>query len=206
MSQVVAAAGMKPHTGWVATVVVLSKSGGLSVVARERTELLPPDGSISKHLYHDASERSDAAAQALIDRAWAASQALAKAFLARLITTLNDRDLPLVACAVLTSKHQPLDAPLSTILRSHPRIHAAEGKFFQDVLVEACVANGIAAIRIPEHEVWTAAANASHRKVTSLQNEVERLGKPLGPPWTADQKNAAAAATAALAVRQLTTA
>ncbi|HZZ64226.1 MAG TPA: hypothetical protein VFE17_01885 [Candidatus Baltobacteraceae bacterium] len=198
MGLTVAALGIKPHTGWAAYVVLAGQPDALEILSRGRIELLPSDGSIPRHMYHDASNLSDAAANQLISRAKLAAKALVDAWLDTLLDDLRSQRAQLRTGAVITSNNAAGDTALSAILRSHPLIHAWEGKLFQDVCVQGCVAKEIPAVRIPEREVWNAASNTMRRRVDAIKKEIDDLRKTVGAPWGSDQKLASAAAAAAL--------
>jgi len=72
---------------------------------------------------------------------------------------------------------------LEAILAAHPFVHAAEGELFRRALLDAAGPRGVL--------VPPAAA----------RDAIERIAKPIGPPWAQDQKLAAAAAWIALTSR-----
>jgi hypothetical protein len=51
-----AALGCKLHTGWAMLVAVAGDPGGIEVLLRRRIDLLPPDNSIPRFVYHQAAE------------------------------------------------------------------------------------------------------------------------------------------------------
>jgi hypothetical protein len=76
----------------------------------------------------------------------------------------------------------------------HFRMHKAEGVLFRDALIFATNASGLRLVAIPEK---LRAARATGLSGRVLEN-VTALGKPVGPPWGKDQKDAALAAILAL--------
>ena len=72
---------------------------------------------------------------------------------------------------------------LSFILRSHALIHAAEGVFYRDALIEAARQSGIKARTITNR-----AAPEFLESARDLGEALERIGKIAGPPWTMDEK------------------
>jgi hypothetical protein len=89
------------------------------------------------------------------------------------------------SCAgVLVGRPRPVPA-LADILKSHAAIHAAEGVFYREVMIEACERCRLHVARVPEKEVTALAAS---------------LPK-LGAPWTVDEKLACVAAVVSLSRR-----
>src|SRR5262245_8146440 len=77
-----------------------------------------------------------------------------------------------IRCAIVAKDRDP--GSLADILAAHPRIHAAEGCFYRDVVRAACP--------IPV------------RLVPPSSLDVSKVGKLAPAPWGKDQKQAALAA------------
>jgi hypothetical protein len=88
---------------------------------------------------------------------------------------------------------------LAAILRSHALIHTAEGEFFRDVLVHASEHCSLPVTKIKEREIWERGSKILGRSSADLQQQINGLGKSLGPPWRQDEKLASMAALIALA-------
>ena len=84
------------------------------------------------------------------------------------------------------------------ILAVHFRMHKAEGVLFRDALLEAARACGLRTLEIPEKQLMKHAQAALSMTPASLDAKVTSLGRPLGPPWARDHKDAALAALMAL--------
>ena len=69
-----AALGFRLHTGWAAVVAAAGQPGKIEVLLRSRIELLPPDGSIPRFVYHEAAALDASGAAALVKRAASASR------------------------------------------------------------------------------------------------------------------------------------
>ncbi len=191
-----AALGFRLHTGWAALVVVAGEPGKLEVLLRRRIELLPPGDSFPRFVYHKAAELPPAQAAELIERAEAAARQIAYTAVREVLDHL--RTLALVTKAGIPCGSKPIPADLQAILRSHPAIHSAEGALFQRTLASSCGKCGITVISAREREVWLKAADAWHVKEAGLRKAIDALRKPVGAPWGADQKIAAAFALLAL--------
>ncbi len=103
-----------------------------------------------------------------------------------------------MACGITLGSGRALPA-LEKVLASHALIHTAEGEFYRNVVAEAGEHCGLPVLGVKEREIFERAA--SHLKVDAaeLERRVAILGKPIGPPWTQDQKYAALVAWLALA-------
>ena len=180
-----ASAGFKLHTGW-ATLVAVAADGPLRVLYRCRVELLPP-GAI-RFVYHQAAELPTADAERLIESVRRISEDTARPNVGSALEKWKVRR----ACIVTAPAALPND--LSITLRSHARIHAAEGALYAKVVEDACVHLGIPVLTVHEREVWSRHPKAPEWSAAELEGQDRRCRKALGPPWTADHKIAAAAA------------
>jgi len=87
---------------------------------------------------------------------------------------------------------------LEKILAAHPLIHTAEGEFFREVLLHASKKFGLTQFQVKEKDLLPHASVALRRKKEKLQTQLTALGKPLGPPWSQDEKFATLVAWLAL--------
>src|SRR6266568_9103663 len=137
-----AALGFKLHTGWATLVAVAGEPGAVQVLFRERIELLPPDKSVPRFVYHEAAELPLSRATALVKRVREASQKAARLAIQGALRNLDSRGAKADVCGVLSGS-TPVPDDLSRILRSHPLIHAAEGALFQQAIVSASEGCGL---------------------------------------------------------------
>jgi hypothetical protein len=191
------ALGFKLHTGWAMLVAVAGQPSEIQVLFRGRIELLPPDESVPRFVYHEAAELHLSQATALVERAGEASQKAARFAIKNVLRHLDSSGAKPEVCGVLSGS-TPVPDDLSRILRSHPLIHAAEGALFQQAIVSACESCGLTVTATREREVWSRAAAAWGLTETGLRREMNALRKSVGPPWNADHKTAAAIALFAL--------
>lgn len=161
------AIGICPHTGWAACVVVGGSLKRPEVVANAIVDILGDD---ERFCFHMAAEMKLPEAERWIASTRRKAIANARRALAPLLAH------GVVACAIV-AKDEPMD-PLEHVLAAHPRIHAAEGRFYRDVFREACA--------VPVRVVAPKSLDAS------------KVGKLAGPPWGRDQRLAALAAWAVL--------
>jgi len=192
-----AALGFKLHTGWAVLVAVTGHPSDIQVLFRRRIELLPPDSSIPRFVYHQASEMQPARAMELVNRGMKASRQSALLVVKNAVEELGARGVRVNVCGILCGSVVP-PQELAAILRSHPRIHAAEGALFQNAIVSACQSHGLKVVLSREREVWARAADAWDLAEAGLRKNVDGLRKALGAPWSADHKSATAIALLAL--------
>ncbi len=185
-----AALGCKLHTGWAAVVVAVRSRGHINVLLRRRIELLPPDQSVPRFVYHEAAELALAESAKLVKRTARAAQAAADRALTGILEELRSGGVSIDAVALATGS-TAVPSELRAILASHTLIHAAEGVLFQEAVAAACEARGLSVIRVREKDLWSKLGNG-------VREEVDGLRGLIGPPWGADQKTATAAALIAL--------
>jgi hypothetical protein len=185
----VAAFGLRAHSGWAVMVAV---SGG-SAILRRRIVMIRGPGDPAKQPYHSAEGMKLPQAEAFLERTEAAAVEMAAAAMKDAVATLFREGRRVDRAAVLLGSGKPLPE-LARILAAHPLIHTAEGVFFRNVLSRACDACGLAVEGIKEREVLERCAAALRIPAVELAVRLSAMGKTLGPPWTQDEKLSAAAA------------
>jgi HEAT repeat protein len=149
--------------------------------------------SRTRQPYHAAEAMKVPQAEVFLRRTRQESAEKAEAAVKDAVGALSSEGYRVTWVAVLQGSGRPLPE-LGKILAAHPLIHTAEGVFFRDVLESACEACGLAVTGIKEREVLEECAAALRTPVEDLQARLAAMGKALGPPWTQDEKLAAAAA------------
>ncbi len=180
--------GMKAHSGWAALVVVGKRGGEPFVVDRRRIELV--EDAWAEQPYHAAEGSKPDAARDLVERGIAAAHRIAVREIRAAVKREQSRENEVSACAVLVGNAMP-DWSVEEILAVHFRMHKAEGVLFRDALLGAGRACDLRVVAIPEKLLMKNAG-------AGLAKQAATLGKPLGPPWGKDQKDAALAAMVAL--------
>jgi hypothetical protein len=183
----VAAIGLRAHSGWAALVAV---SGG-SAILRRRIEICSGPGA--KQPYHAADGMSLPQAKAFLTRTEKVAVEMAAVAVKDAVATLAVQGYRVAGAAVLLGAGKPLPE-VAKILAAHTLIHTAEGVFFREVLRCACEQCGLAVTGIKEREVLERCAEALSVPVVELQARLSAMGKKLGPPWTQDEKLSCAAA------------
>lgn len=192
MSDLQGALGFSLHTGWAAAVAVIRDGDKIEAVFRRRLQLMPADDS--RFVYHRAAELSFEEAAALVESAHTVVRDNAR----RVIREMRDSIKLKIRAAGIPMSAKALPNDLSKILASHALIHAAEGRLFQDAVVNGCSAARIAPVCFGPREVWQKASLLCGMDEKRLRAIVAGIGKIISPPWTADQKIATVAGLVAL--------
>lgn len=188
------ALGLKARTG---RAVLLALGGGAEEPRLiERSQLrLVAEGEWAP--YHAAEGLPPARARESVKRAIATAHRLAADGVREAVRRCTEAGHELCGCAVLVGSGMP-DWSTDEILAVHVRMHQAEGELFREVLVAGARACGLELTTLPEKSAFDAAARALGFTRGRLDARIAALGKSAGPPWGKDQKEAAAAALAAL--------
>ena len=192
-----AAIGLRAHSGWAALVTVAGSAAAPAVIERRRVEMAEGE---ARQPYHTAEDLPVGEAATLLARFSRAAAGRAAAGIAAAVAALRAAGHEPVGAIVLTAAGRPLPR-LESVLASHALIHTADGEHFRDALAAAAHGMGLRVVRIREKDLLARAAEVLGRPAKDLQDAVAGWGKPLGPPWTQDQKLSALAAWLGLAVR-----
>jgi hypothetical protein len=191
------AVGIAPHSGWAAVVALGDAPKGPKVLLRSRVQLIDEHYPESKQPYHavEALEIDEAARH--LDRYRAQAQSMAYAALRQISEDLAGRGYGLQSVGILDSSGRK-GSSLRSILASHSMIHTADGDHFRTALACAAEQIGFAVHRVPARDLEAQAEHRLHRPLTELRGHVVEIGRSVGAPWGADQKNAALLAWALL--------
>ncbi len=185
----VAAIGLRLHSGWASAVLMAQDAvRGSRLIARRRIMLcaLPR----AKQPYHAAENMELRDAEAFITACRIATIALAVEALERLGAETGGYRL--AGAGIVATSARKLPA-LSAILQSHPLIHAAEGVFYREAMIEAAKRAGL-----KSRAITGRAASDFLDGARDLREMLQRIGKAAGPPWTMDEKCASLAALSLL--------
>jgi hypothetical protein len=186
------ALGLRAHSGWAVLVALEGPASAPAVVDRRRLTLC--DGSFPRQPYHAAENLSAAKAQALVGRSLETAHQLGRAAVTDVVKDRRTAGQEVTGAGLLLGSGRPLPRDLAAILGSHPLIHTAEGEMYREVLRAGCEGAGVAVVGLREREVEAAAAKRLKLQGDALRARVLALGKPLGPPWSQDEKLATLAA------------
>jgi hypothetical protein len=192
------ALGLRAHSGWAALVALGALGKELAVIDRRRLELVDAgDAAWAKPPYHAAEGLEPADARDVVERAIAAARRHAAREIRAAAERARAAGHEIAACAVLMGDRLPAWS-VEEILAVHFRMHKAEGVLFREALAEAAERAGLPLAPLREKDLPALAARALGAPADELARPLAALGRPLGPPWGRDQKDAALAAWLAL--------
>ena len=186
------ALGLRAHSGWAVLVALRGPSSSLVVVDRRRLVLC--DDSFPRQPYHTAETLPAAKALTLVTRSLETAHSLAREALASAVRDLRAAGQEVAGAGLLVGSGRPLPRELPALLRSHPLIHTAEGEMYREALRLGCERASVAVVGFREREIESTASERLKLTPDALRLRVAALGKPLGPPWSQDEKLAALAA------------
>ena len=183
-----AALGLRAHSGWAALVAIGGPAEAPVVLDRRRIAL--SGAGIPKQPYHAAENLALEKARDRI-RLWVSgSRRLAVQAFREVVGKLQKDGHEVVGCGLLLASGRPLP-PLAAVLASHALIHTADGEHFRAAIVFAAGRSKLPVMAVREKDVWALGCGERGATIGRLQKEIRELGRPLGPPWTQDQKLAA---------------
>jgi hypothetical protein len=194
------ALGFRAHSGWAAMVAVAAAGDALTVVARQRVELVDAAASWAVQPYHAAEMLPAKAAADRVRTGIAIARKCARQQVRAAVKALAAQGHDVVACGVVLGSPMPAWS-VAEILAVHLRMHQAEGVLFRDVLLAAGRAAGLAVTGVPERELWQLGAQRLCLSPARLQQRIAAAGKAAGRPWARDQKDAALVGWLALLAR-----
>jgi hypothetical protein len=189
--------GCRSHSGWAALVAIAGSPNSPLVIDRRRIETCDPATRGSKQPYHAAESLELQDAAALLKRCSQSTAQLSLRALRAAIEDLRGIGYRVESCGLTLGSGRALPE-LKKILASHALLHTAEGEFYRDALAEAGKECGLKVCGVKEKELVE--RGADHFRITpdELDRRLIALGKPIGAPWTQDQKYAALVAWMAL--------
>lgn len=172
--------------------------GAPAVLARERVHLVDTFTYRFRQPYHTARRLPLEEGRTFVSRSRTAARRLAFRGIETLQTNLAAEGFNLNRCGLLLASGRPLPR-LPKILASHSLIHTADGELFREALLHASARCGLKAVKIKERELLDSASQALRKKPSEIKRRIAELGRPLGPPWSQDEKLAALVAWLAAA-------
>jgi hypothetical protein len=193
-----AALGFRVHSGWTSLIALALENNQPIILARQRPHLVATFSYTFRQPYHTAERMNLTEARTFLDQQRDEARVLALSALRAAQTEAAQQGYKVNHAALLLASGHPLPE-LPKILASHSIIHTADGEFFRDALLHACARASLAITKIKDRELLATASATLGRKPSVLNCFVNELGKPLGSPWTQDEKFATLAAWLSLA-------
>ena len=188
-----AAVGFRVHSGWTSLVAVAVEKEKPIVLARHRPHLVSTFSYAFRQPYHTAARMGVEEAATFLEGLREEARRLAVAALESTRSEVAQQGYQLTRAALLTASGRPLPE-LARILISHSLIHSADGEFFREAILRGGAQSKLAVTTTKDRELLAAASSKLHRKPAALLKLLTALGKPLGGPWTQDEKFATLAA------------
>lgn len=195
-----AALGFRAHSGWTAVVALSVSKGAPRVLARQRLHLVETFIYKFRQPYHTGERMPLEKAREFISRVEAEARSLAYRAIRELQQTLQEQGYRLTRCGLVLASGRPLPE-LSHILASHALIHTADGELFRGALLHASARCSLTSKTAKERELLAEASQTLRLKPNDLTRRIGELGRPLGAPWSQDEKLATLIAWLALAAK-----
>jgi hypothetical protein len=193
-----AALGFRVHSGWTSLIALAIENNQPIILARQRPHLVATFSYTFRQPYHTAEKMNLTEAQTFLDQQRDEARVFALSALRAAQTKAAQQGYKVNRAALLLASGRPIPE-LPKILASHSIIHTADGEFFREALLHACARASLAITKIKDRELLATASATLGRKPSVLNRFVNELGKPLGSPWTQDEKFATLAAWLSLA-------
>lgn len=126
------------------------------------------------------------------------ARSLAHRAIRKLQENLQTQGYRLTRCGLVLASGRPLP-DLPDILASHALIHTADGELFREALLDASARCGLLSKTAKERELLNEASRVLRLTPSILTRRIADLGRPLGAPWSQDEKLASLIAWLALA-------
>jgi hypothetical protein len=144
----------------------------------------------SKQPYHAVETLCVAEAAQRLQLYRAQAETIAHSALHQLSVDLAAQGYRVGSAGILESSGRKAGS-LGSILNSHALIHSADGDHFRNALAAAALRMGLAVHRVPARDLDARAESDLRRPLSELTSIVLLMGRHAGPPWGADQKQAA---------------
>jgi hypothetical protein len=190
-----AAIGCRDHSGWAVFVAVGGDPAQPQILARERIALV--EDRLPRMAYHAALDCEIERAAELVAEVERAAEQGAAASIESIRRRLHDDGHDVVGVAIAAGR-TAVPTDLEKILASHSLVHAAEGELYREALVTGAERVSLPVTRFVNKQAISDAAAALGVDAEALSKRLGDLGKPLGPPWQKDHREATAAALIAL--------
>jgi hypothetical protein len=183
-----AALGFAPHSGWAALIGLGIDGGMPRILSRGRVEMA--EDAESKQPYHAVEGLEVPQAAKRLQAYEAEAGRKAHEALKRVVGELAGDGSRVVGVGILESAGRK-GSSLAATLSSHALIHTADGDHFRNALARAADRCRLPVFRVRARDLDAEASRGIGQTPRALRAALQRLGREMGPPWTADQKAAA---------------
>jgi hypothetical protein len=198
-----AAVGFRVHSGWTAMVALAITKGQPAVLVRRHVNLVKSFTYEFRQPYHTAEKLPPEGGRVFVARVRSEARRLALRAIRELKAELGEQGYSLAGFGLLLASGRPLPT-LEKILAAHSLIHTADGELFREALLHAAARSGLKPMAVKERELMDSASRGLRRKPADLAERISDLGRPMGPPWSQDEKFASLLAWLAASSRPST--
>jgi hypothetical protein len=188
--------GVADHNGWAVLVSAAEVDGVPTVVDRRRVSLIEK-GVPSQPYHHETLALSDAESERLLRKVRQSIDLCTATAFDRLTDDLGPR----YRVVAITIRQPPLDDLPPTVGEVHRSYHVmcrADGMLYHSAICAAARQRDWELVLHRRGEEVPKAAEALRASMHDVERYVNDLRQTLGPPWTAEYRNAFAAAIAIL--------
>jgi hypothetical protein len=171
-------------------VVLGGTAAAPELLARSRVQLIDARDPESKQPYHAVEFLCVEEATGRLDGYMAVATHLAQDSIRAQTEQLKERGLAVKSVGIIESSSRK-QVSLPSILASHALIHAADGDHFRSALFAAAQQCRLPVFRVPAKGLEDHAGKCLRLPINRILETVKNLGLGKGPPWGADQKQAA---------------
>jgi hypothetical protein len=188
--------GVADHSGWAVLVSVAAMNGKPSVVDRRRVELIEK-GIPSQPYHHETLSLSDADAERMLRQVTQSIAACTATAFDRLAADLSPR----YRVSAITLRQPPLPTLPATVAEVHSSYSVqcrADGMLYHSAICAAARERGWTMTLHPRGEELAIAADALQASPREVERFLNDLRHTMKSPWTAEHRNAVAAAIGSL--------
>ena len=188
--------GVADHSGWAILVSVATMNGAPAVVDRRRVELIEK-GVPSQPYHHETLTLGDTEAERMLRQVRRSISARTATAFDRLAADLS----PQYRVSAITIRQPPLPTLPATVAEVHSSYHVqcrADGMLYHSAICAAARERGWTVTLHPRGKELDIAANALQASPHEVERFLNDLRHRMKPPWTAEHRNAVAAAIGSL--------
>ena len=188
--------GVADHGGWAVFVCAAVADGRPVVIDRRRVPIIDP-GVPTQPYHHDTLAMPAAESERLVRAVKKSVSSCTAAAFDHLSTDLGPRHR-IVAIAI---REPPLPQLPASVKEAHASYHVqcrADGMLYHAAICAEAERRGWDVVQHTRGEEVTKAAETLHARPADIERFLDGLKKTLGPPWSAEHRNAFAAAIARL--------
>jgi hypothetical protein len=188
--------GVADHNGWAILVSTAAENGAPTVVDRRRVRLIEK-GVPSQPYHHETLALSDIDAEQLLRKVKRSIAVCTAQAFEQLSTDLRPKD----RVSAITIRQPPLaylPPTVGEVHRSYYALCRADGMLYHSAICDAARQLGWDVMLHRRGEELAQAAEALQASTHEVEGFMRDLRRTLKPPWTAEHRNAFAAAIAIL--------